>query len=125
MTFRHVIAALASMALAACTSMQPLNTTPAELREIVKPGDHLIVYEKSGRINDMTLVAMSDDRVHGVGVEDRQAVSISFSDIERIEIERVDGSRTVLAVLGASAVAAVLIAAIAAAGAVAILGAAP
>lgn len=101
MIYRRLLAILISVALAGCTSMRPIPAERAELTGLVDAGDHLVVYERSGRIVDMMLVRVEPDRLYGHSTESGTGtVSIAISDIERVDVEKIDGARTTLAVIG-------------------------
>ena len=86
---------------AACTSMQevkPREGSPADFLEI---GDHIIVYEKSGRIVDMRFVRIDDNVLRGSLFSDGlEPIAIDVDQIERIEAERIAAGKTTAAVLG-------------------------
>ncbi len=101
MTFRIFICALTSLALIGCTSMRPIGAGPADLVAELEPGDHLIIYERSGRIVDMTLTEIDDNLLHGQPTGPVAApLTVDIGDIERIEVEKVDPGKTVLAGIG-------------------------
>lgn len=101
MIFRIFICALTSLALIGCTSMRPIGSGPADLVAELEPGDHLIIYERSGRIVDMTLTEIDGDLLHGrpTGLV-AAPLTVDIGDIERIEVEKVDPGKTVLAGIG-------------------------
>lgn len=84
-----------------CTTMQevkPKDGMPADFLEI---GDHIIVYEKSGRIVDMRFVRVDENVLRGSLFSDGlEPVAIDIDQIERIEAERIAAGRTAGAVLG-------------------------
>ena len=101
MAFRILICALTSLALIGCTSMRPIGAGPADLVAELEPGDHLIIYERSGRIVDMTLTEIDGDLLHGQPTGPVAApLTVDIGDIERIEVEKVDAGKTVLAGIG-------------------------
>lgn len=101
MAFRILICALTSLALIGCTSMRPIGAGPADLVAELEPGDHLIIYERSGRIVDMTLTEIDGDLLHGQPTGPVAApLTVDVGDIERIEVEKVDAGKTVLAGIG-------------------------
>ncbi|AOE50369.1 hypothetical protein [Kangiella sediminilitoris] len=87
------------LSLISCTSMKPVP--PEETNSKIQFKDRIIIYEKSGRIIDMKVVSVEQDRVTGSLVKDPlTSVTIPFADIEKVEVESIDGGMTTLAVLG-------------------------
>jgi hypothetical protein len=118
MTAKLIIALLVTVSLVGCTSMRPLDAKQADLASELEPGDHLIVYERSGRILDMDFREFTDGKVRGWATDGTGPVSANVDDIEQLEIEKIDGAKTTLAVAGgtvAVALAAVVATAIGAA----------
>lgn len=92
---------VAGISLVGCTTMRPIETGQANLIEQLEVGDHLIVYEKSGRIVDMTLGVIDDDSLEGTLADNSLIpVEVDINDIEKIEVEKIDGVKTTLAVVG-------------------------
>lgn len=92
---------IAGISLVGCTTMRPIETGQANLIEQLEVGDHLIVYEKSGRIVDMTLGVIDDDSLEGTLADNSLIpVEVDINDIEKIEVEKIDGVKTTLAVVG-------------------------
>lgn len=121
MTSKAIIALLAVLSLAGCTSMRPLDAQQVDLASELEPGDHLVVYERSGRILDMDFRDLEDGRVRGWATDGTGPVGASIEDIERLEIEKIDGMKTTLAVAGGTVAAAVVVVGAAAVGAAALL----
>ena len=94
---------LALLALVAgCTTMKEMPTGGGEFAGRLKTGDHIVVYENSGRVFDLRFVRLDGDRMLGSLAKDgREAVEIRVADIEKIEVERVAAGRTAGLVLGA------------------------
>lgn len=87
--------------LAGCTSMRAVDSGETTLTDQLEVGDHLIIYETSGRIIDMTLTMIDKDRLHGlVNPGSYGSVQVKLKDIEKIEVEKIDGVKTTLAVVG-------------------------
>lgn len=100
-----IIILLAGLALSGCTSMRAIEST-ISLAEQVSVGDHLVVYEKSGRVVDMTVRVIDTDKLSGtLGTEGGAPVDVLLADIEKIEVEKIDGAKTTLAVVGVTVVA--------------------
>ncbi len=92
---------IAGISLVGCTTMRPIETGQANLIEQLEVGDHLIVYEKSGRIVDMTLAVIDDDSLEGTLADNSLVpVEVDINDIKKIEVEKIDGVKTTLAVVG-------------------------
>lgn len=110
MNYQFITALIAIFTMMGCTSMQPMQTDHAKIQNKIEIGDHLIIYENSGRIVDMTLTMIDGDILRGSLADNNLTpVEVSVHDIAKIEIEKVDGGKTVLAVVGGVAAAVVLI----------------
>jgi hypothetical protein len=60
-----------------------------------------VIYEKSGRIVDMTLDVIDGDSLEGtLAGNNLIPVEVDINDIEKIEVEKIDGVKTTLAVVG-------------------------
>lgn len=96
---------IAGISLVGCTTMRPLETEQSSLIEQLEVGDHLVIYEKSGRIADMTLTLIGDDSLEGTLADNSLIpVEVDIDDIEKIEVEKIDGVKTTLAVVGGTIV---------------------
>ena len=103
--FKIIVLILAGLALSGCTSMRAIESN-ASVAEQISVGEHLVVYEKSGRVVDMTVRVIDTDRLGGtLGTEGGAPVEVLLADIEKIEVERIDGAKTTLAVVGVTVVA--------------------
>lgn len=101
MKARLFVILLAGISMVGCTTMRTVDSQPANLTEQIEVGDHLVVYEKSGRIVDMTVSVISDTTLEGTLAENTFApVTVVIDDIEKIEVEKIDGAKTTLAVVG-------------------------
>jgi hypothetical protein len=81
--------------------MKEMPSDGESLAVRLKTGDHIIVYESSGRVLDMRFVLIEDHVLRGSLVRDGQeAVEVRLVDIRKIEAERVAVGRTTGAVLG-------------------------
>lgn len=121
MNSRSIVFAVAAICLAGCTSMRPMDARTTDLASELDVHDRVIVYEKSGRILDMEYRDIQDGEIRGWATDGSGTVSARVDDIERLEIEKIDGVKTTLAVVGGSALALVAVAAIAVVGATAVL----
>jgi hypothetical protein len=122
MTSKSLIVLLAAVSLVGCTSMRPLDANQANLASKLEAGDHVVVYERSGRILDMDFRDLQNDRIRGWATDGTGPVSVGIDDVEHLEIEKIDGVKTTLAVAGGTVAAAVVIAGAAVVGAAAVLG---
>ena len=105
-TVTKLIMLLAAFTAAGCTSMQELQANDRPLEEVLRQGDHIVVYENSGRIVDMRYVRMDGRLLLGsLYANGLSTVEVDVDDIERIEIERISAGRTTLAVMGGIALA--------------------
>lgn len=105
MQARLIVILIAGISLVGCTTMRPVDTQPANLTEQIEVGDHLVVYEKSGRIVDMTVSVISDTTLDGTLASNTYVpVTVNIDDIEKIEVEKIDGVKTTLAVVGGTIV---------------------
>lgn len=108
MNNKLIICLVAAIALVGCTSMRPMDAARVDLATQLDPGDHLVVYERSGRVLDMKFRDIEDERIRGWATDTSGPVSVAVADIERLEIEKVDGVKTTLAVAGGTIAIAVI-----------------
>ncbi len=96
---------IAGISLVGCTTMRPIESGQSNLTEQLEVGDHLVIYEKSGRIADMTLTLIDGDILKGtLAGNNFIPVEVDINDIEKIEVEKIDGVKTTLAVVGGTIV---------------------
>ncbi len=101
MFHKQLILIVSVVSLVGCTSMRPIDMAPADFANHVETGDHLVVYEKQGRILDMTVTHIEDDVLYGSLTDDGlTTVEVRLADIEKIEIEKISGAKTTGAVVG-------------------------
>ena len=106
MNSKLIVILIAGMSLIGCTTMRPIDTRKADLIEQLEIGDHLIIYEKSGRTTDMTLSQIDADRLQGTLGKTSTIyastvyVEVDIGDIERIEREGIAVGKTAAATLG-------------------------
>ena len=91
-----------SFALIACTVMQPLATSPAQLRDELKRGDKVEVNTTNGGPLQITIDSVDEQGLHGGGR------TIAFADIRSISRKEISTGRTVLLVLAVVAAGAAL-----------------
>jgi len=88
-------------ALVGCTTMQEVKQQEGLLTNYLEIGDHIIVYETSGRMVNMRFVLVEGNVLRGSLFDDGlEAVEIKLEHIEKIEAERIALGRTTVAVLG-------------------------
>ncbi len=88
-------------ALVGCTTMQEVKQQEGLLTDYLEIGEHIIVYETSGRMVDMRFVLVEGNVLRGSLFDDGlEAVEIKLEHIEKIEAERIAFGRTTAAVLG-------------------------
>ena len=125
MLLRNLIVVLLSCSLMACTSMKMYTGSYSELADEVAAGDHVMIRDRTGRVVDMRLTAVSAESLTGTLTGRSATVVVPIADIERIDIERVDGLKTSFAVVGGVAFAALVVAGAEAAAISSILSATP
>lgn len=101
MTSKLIIVLIAAVSLIGCTSMRPMSTQETDLSAQLDMGDHLVVFENTGRIVDMTLTEIDGDILRGRLTDGSIGpVSVEIANIEKIEVEKISGVKTTLAVVG-------------------------
>ena len=89
------------VALAGCTSMRAVDMAQADFVDHFEVGDHLVVYEKQGRIIDMQFTEVEDGVLYGsLSNDGLTTVEVRVADIQKIEIEKISGARTTGAIVG-------------------------
>lgn len=81
-----------------CMSMRPVED-PSALIDHVEVGDKVELIQKDGYINTFTVGKITDAFIAG-STDSGSHVSVLTQDIERVSVEKVDGGRTTLAVMG-------------------------
>ena len=81
-----------------CMTMRPLQND-ISITEAIKVGDKVEIIERDGYINKFTVGKIHEQFVAG-NDERGSHVSIPLEKIESVSIEKVDGGRTTLAVMG-------------------------
>jgi len=81
-----------------CMSMRPVED-PSAFIDKVKVGDKVELIDKDGFINRFTVGKVTDQLIAG-NSESGNRVSVPTAEIERLSVEKVDGGRTTLAVMG-------------------------
>jgi hypothetical protein len=81
--------------------MQQVDAEPTTLADQLEVGDRVIVYEKSGRVIDMTVTSIDENTLRGAFTRNPlTGVEIQVENIAKIEVEEIDGGMTALAVVG-------------------------
>lgn len=89
------------VATAGCTSMREIEFTDRPLPELLRPGDHLLVYQNDGRILDIRYVRIDGSLLRGsLYADGLEPVAIDLAQVERLEVERIAAGRTTLAIAG-------------------------
>ena len=89
------------VALTGCTSMRTVDMAQEDFIDHFEVGDHLVVYEKQGRIIDMQFTQVEDGVLYGsLSNDGLTTVEVRVADIEKIEIEKVSGAKTTGAIVG-------------------------
>jgi hypothetical protein len=98
---RAIVTLLCLAQLVGCTSMRPVESAGSSPVEQLKPGDHLVIYEKTGRVVDMTLLSIDGDTLSGILAADpKRTIKVDVVDIEKVQREDIDSVKTTLAVAG-------------------------
>ena len=86
---------------ASCTTLKEVGSVDVPLDQILKTGDRIVVYEKTGRVIDMRYVLLGNGEIRGSLTENGlKAVEVRIDQIEKIEAERIGAGRTTVAVIG-------------------------
>ena len=101
MNIRLIVILVSILSLAGCTSMRPMDMAQADFPAQLEMGDHLVVYEKGGRIVDMTFTEVDGDYITGsLTANPMHTVEIRIDEILQVEIEKISGGKTAAAVVG-------------------------
>jgi hypothetical protein len=81
--------------------MRAVDMAQADFVDHFEVGDHLVVYEKQGRIIDMQFTEVEDGVLYGsLSNDGLTTVEVRVADIQKIEIERISGAKTTGAIVG-------------------------
>lgn len=81
--------------------MRTVDMARPDFADRFEAGDHLVVFERQGRVVDMTLTRVADGVLYGSLTNDGlTTVEIRLADVEKVEIEKISGARTTGAVIG-------------------------
>lgn len=98
---KQLILLVSLIPLVGCTSMRAVDMAQEDFADHLETGDHLVVYERQGRIIDMKVTQVEDGALYGSLTDDGlTTVKVMLEDVERIEIEKISGAKTTGAVVG-------------------------
>ena len=98
---KQLILFLSVISLVGCTSMRTIDMAQSDFADHFEAGDHLVIYEKQGRIVDMKLTQVENDVLYGsLSDNGLTTVEVSLADVEKIEIEKISGAKTTGAIVG-------------------------
>jgi hypothetical protein len=98
---KYLILFVSLFSVVGCTSMRPVDLSQSDFAGTFEPGDHLVVYERQGRIIDMRFTGIENGVMFGSLYNDGlTSAEVVLRDIEKIEIEKISGAKTTGAVLG-------------------------
>ena len=98
---KYLILFVSVVSLVGCTSMRTVDMAQADFADVFETGDHLVVYEKHGRVIDMKVTRVEGDVLFGSLTRDGlSTVEVELADVEKIEIEKISGAKTTGAVVG-------------------------
>ena len=98
---KHLILLVSVISLVGCTSMRTIDMAAENPADQFETGDHLIVYEKHGRIIDMNVTQVENGILYGSLTNDGlTTVEVRVEDIEKVEMEKISGAKTTGAVVG-------------------------
>ncbi len=101
MLHKYLILFVSLFSLIGCTSMRPVDMTQTDFADAFETGDHLVVYEKQGRVIDMKFTGIENGVMFGsLYTDGLMSVEVVLADIEKIEIEKISGAKTTGAVVG-------------------------
>ena len=101
MPYKRLILCVIFFSLGACTSMRAVDMADSGFADGFETGDHLIVYEKYGRIVDMKLARVENGVLYGsLANYGLTPVEVDLREVSKIEIEKISGAKTTGAVVG-------------------------
>lgn len=101
MLSKQLILLVSVLSLVGCTSMRTVDVAQSGFADHFEAGDHLVVYEKQGRVVDMKLTRVENGVLYGSLSDNGLAtVEVRLADAEKIEIEKISGAKTTGAVIG-------------------------
>ena len=101
MFHKYLILSLTLFSVVGCTSMRPVDLSQSDFADAFETGDHLVVYERHGRIIDMKFTGIENGVMFGSLYDNGlTSVEVVLKDIDKIEIEKISGAKTTGAVVG-------------------------
>ena len=98
---KQLILIMLVISMAGCTSMRTVDMAQSNFANHFETGDHLVVYEKRGRIVDMKVTQVEEGVLYGsLSKNGLTPVEVKLADVEKIEIEKISGVKTTGAVVG-------------------------
>lgn len=98
---KQLILLISVISLFGCTSMRTVDMGKSDFADHFETGDHLVIYEKEGRIVDMKVTQVEDGVLYGsLSNNGLATVEVRLADVEKIEIEKISGAKTTGAVVG-------------------------
>jgi hypothetical protein len=95
MFFKQLILLVSFVSMTGCTSMRAVEMEQTDFAQYIETGDHLVIYEKGGRILDIQVARVENTTIYGsITNAAFSTVEIEMADVERIEIEKVSGAKT-------------------------------
>ena len=96
MTRELVTIIIMAVLLIGCTTMKRVDPQQTDLAEFIEVGDRLIVYTRNSGNMAMTVTDIDDKVIRS------NNVTVKIDDIVRVEVEKIDGAKTTLAIVGAA-----------------------
>ena len=101
MFHKSLILFVSLFSMMGCTSMRPVDITQTDFADAFETGDHLVVYEKQGRVIDMKFTGIENGVMFGsLYTDGLMSVEVVLNYIEKIEIEKIYGENTTGAIVG-------------------------
>lgn len=97
---KKLVSMVLVLSLVGCTSLQTREAQELDLQDELEVGETVKVFEKDGRVVALVVSNVDETTLYGTEVDGWQTYQIPFADIRAVELERVDGGKTVLGVLG-------------------------
>jgi hypothetical protein len=96
---KRFICFLTILSLVGCTVFRPVEYTELQLPELIEVGKTYKFTEKDGSVTEMKVTAVSPTKVTGTR-EHGSGKTILAENLTAVEVERIDGVKTTLAVVG-------------------------
>jgi hypothetical protein len=113
MYFKYLILFVFAVSATGCTSMQALDMAEGGFTDYIETGDHIVVYEKDGRVLDMTVANVEDNVLYGSQTgAGWSTFEVELENVQKIEIEKISGVKTTGAVVGGLVLVPIFVAAV-------------